>query len=118
LIQPYKRELLTRVARIGHWTVREHVCQLLPRLQKLTVAERRAALRTVRGYLRDGSSIVKACALECLVRLSHAPGFTAQRAEAPILVRHCADRGATPALRARARKMQRLLAKLAHRPRA
>ncbi|MBI2517937.1 MAG: hypothetical protein HYV95_13620 [Opitutae bacterium] len=113
LLQPYKRELLTRVALIEHWTVREHVCQLLPRLGKLTARERRAALRLVRGYLQDKSSIVKACALECLVRLSAAPGFAAQRAQAAILVDHCAARGNTAALRARARRMQRHLAKLA-----
>lgn len=116
LLQPYKKELLTRVARIDHWTVREHVCQLLPRLERLTAAERRTALDLVRGYLKDKSSIVKTCALECLVLLSQAPGFAAQRIKTAILVDHCARRGDTPALRARARKMQRLLAKLARDP--
>ena len=113
LLQPYKKELLTRVAKLDHWVVREHVCQLLPRLENLTVAERRAALVTVQGYLDGRSSIVKAFALECLVHLSAVPGFARDHAAITALVGRCAARGETAALRARARKMQRLLVKLA-----
>lgn len=111
LIQPYKRELLNRVAKIRHWVVREHVCLLLPRLTTLTVAERRRAFVMVEGYLDDPSSVVKAFALECLVHLSAAPGLDAERAAVAALAHRCADRGETAALRARARKMQRLLAR-------
>lgn len=111
LIQPYKRELLNRIAKIPHWVVREHVCQLLPRLTALTAAERRRALTLVAGYLDDRSSVVKAFALECLVHLSAAPGFSREQAEVAALVNRCATQGDTAALRARARKMQRLLAR-------
>jgi hypothetical protein len=111
LIQPYKRELLGRVAKSPHWVVREHVCQLLPRLTSLTAAERRRALALIGGYLDDRSSVVKAFALECLVHLSAAPGFGRERMAVAALVERCATRGDTAALRARARKMQRLMAR-------
>jgi len=117
LIQPYKMELLSRVARINHWVVREHVCQLLPRLTTLTTTERRRALALVRTYLDDKSSVVKAGALECLVHLTAAPGFARERAHVTALVNRCALAGDTAALRARARKMQRLLARRPRPPR-
>lgn len=110
LLQPYKREFLTRVARLDHWIVRAHVCQMLPRL-RLTRREREQALVLVQGFLDDRSSIVKAVALDCLVQLSLAPGFEAELAAVAALVDRCAARGDTPALRARARKMQRQLAR-------
>lgn len=109
LIQPYKEELLTQVAAIDDWVVRAHVCQMLPRLGGLTPAERRRALATVHGYLADRSSIVRALALECLVHLSRAPGFSRQRKTIDALVLRLTTAGGTPALRARARKMHRLI---------
>jgi hypothetical protein len=118
LLRPYKRELLTHVSKIGHWAVRSHLCQVLARLDNYTPPERRRTLALVRGWLTDKSSIVKAVALDCLVQLSLTPGFAAERAEAAALVEECATRGDTPALRARARKMRKLLAKLARPARA
>ncbi|AOS43893.1 hypothetical protein Verru16b_00951 [Lacunisphaera limnophila] len=113
LLRPYKRELLTRVVRIGHWSVRSHLCQVLARLDNYTPVERRRAITTVGGWLHDRSSIVKAVALDCAVQLSLAPGFAPERAAATRLVNECVQHGGTPALRARARKLQRQLAKLA-----
>lgn len=110
LLQPYKRELLTRVAASDHWVVREHVCQMLPRLEPLTPAERRTAVATVRGYLADRSSIVKTCALECLVRLSAPPAPAALRRDALAIVKAAAVRG-TPAMRARARLLLKRIAR-------
>ncbi len=111
LVQPYKRELLERVAAIDHWVVRSHVCQILPRLSALTAAERRSALARVRGYMEDRSSIVQAVALECLVRLSRASRFDRERREIEALVERCVAQGRTPALRARARGMKKLIAR-------
>lgn len=118
LLRPYKRELLTRVLQLDAWIVRAHACQILPRLDNLTAAERRRAWQTVQGFLTDRSSIVKAVALECLVRLSLPAKDASARRTTRRLVDACAASGDTPALRARARKMQRLLAKLARAPRA
>ncbi len=111
LVQPYKRELLERVAAINHWVVRSHVCQILPRLSALTASERRSALVRVRGYMDDRSSIVQAVALECLVRLSRAARFDRERREVDALVELCVAQGGTPALRARARGMKKLIAR-------
>lgn len=113
LLAPYKRELLTRVARIEHWVVRSRFCPILARVPNLTVRERRRAIALVRGWIDARSSVVKAVALDCVVQLSLAPGFGAERAAASALVEECAEHGATPALRARARLMRKQLAKLA-----
>lgn len=118
LLRPYKRELLTRVSRIGHWAVRSHLCQVLARLDNYTPLERRRAIALTRGWLNDPSSIVKAVALDCLVQLSLAPGFDEERAAATALVEECATHGETAALRARARLLQKQLAKLARVARA
>lgn len=113
LLQPYKQELLERVALIKHWVVREHVCQMLPRLDNLTATERRHGIALIQGYLDDRSSIVRACAVECLVHLSAPAGFFKERTRVIALVNDSAAHGDTPALRARARKMQRRLARAA-----
>lgn len=113
LLRPYKKELLTRVARLEHWMVRSRFCQILPRLDNLTPRERRRALAHVETFLSSPSSVVKATALDCLVQLSRAEGFAPEAAHVTELVDTCALRGDTPALRARARLMQKLLAKLA-----
>jgi len=115
LLLPYKRELLTQVSQIDLWIVRANLCLLLPRLTNLTAAERRRALALARSWMDRPSStiVVKVNAFECAVRLSLAPGFTAERAAAAALVEECAAHGETPALRARARIMGKLLAKLA-----
>lgn len=118
LLRPYKRELLTRVSRIGHWAVRSHLCQVLARLDNYTPAERRRTIALARSWLNDPSSIVKAVALDCLVQLSLAPGFGAERAAATAMVEECAMHGATAALRARARLLRTQLAKLARPARA
>lgn len=113
LIQPYKAELLTQVVAIDDWVVRAHLCQILPRLGGLTPAERRRALATVHGYLADRSSIVRALALECLVHLSRTAGFSRERKTVDALVLRLTTAGGTPALRARARKMQRFIQRAA-----
>ncbi len=107
LLQPHKRLVLERLANMEHWVVREHVCQLLPLLTNLSAAERRQALTTVEAYLDDQSSVVKAFALECLVRLSKAPGFENDARRVQQIVDRCVEHGASAALRARARKLVR-----------
>lgn len=118
LLRPYKRELLTRVSRIGHWAVRSHLCQILGRLDNYTPGERRRSITLIRGWLDEKSSIVKAVALDCLVQLSLAPGFAAERSAATAFVEECAAHGETAALRARARLLRKQLAKLARAARA
>ncbi len=112
LLLPYKRELLTRVWRIEHWIVRSHLCRMLPRLG-LNATERRRALALAHAWLRDGTIVVQADALECIVRLSTAPGIADGPAAAARLVEECAAHGGSPAVRARARILRKHLAKLA-----
>jgi hypothetical protein len=118
LLRPYKKELLTRVARIDHWVVRSRLCQMLGRLDNYTPNERRRTITTMRAWLGQKSSVVKAVALDCTVQLSLAPGFAPERAEAAALVEECASQGDTPAVRARARLLRKQLAKLARTARA
>lgn len=118
LIQPFKRDLLARVDEPDHWVVRAHLAQIVPRLRNLTPRERRRLIATLRGWLADKSSIVKAVALDACVQLSLAPGFEAARADAGRLVEDCAARGDTAALRARARLLRKRLAALARPARA
>lgn len=113
LLAPYKRELLTRVARIDHWVVRSRFCKILALVPNLTTAERRRALALVRGWIDDPSTVVKVTALDCLVQLSLAPGFEAERARAAARVEAWAEHGDTAAARARGRILRKQLAKLA-----
>lgn len=113
LLRPYKCEILTRVLAIDYWLVRSVTYRLLPRLDNLTPRERRRLIALLQAHLDDDSRAIQANALEGLVRLAAAPGFPAERERAATLVETCATRGDSPALRARARKMRRFLAKLA-----
>lgn len=113
LLFPYKRELLTGVARIEHWIVRSNLCHMLPRLKNLTARERQQALALARSWFGESSIVVKADALDCLVQLSLAPGFEAEKAAAAAFVEHCATHGDAPAVRARARLLRKQLVKLA-----
>jgi hypothetical protein len=115
LLLPYKRELLTRVSQIDQWIVRANLCHLLPRLTNLTAAERRRALALARSWMERPSStiVVKVNAFECVVRLSLTRGFEAERAAAVALSKERAAHGETAAMRARARIMCKLFAKLA-----
>lgn len=101
LIQPHKRLLLTHVAALPFWEVREHICLMLPRL-KLTAMERRRAFEIVRGYLGDKASIVRTFAMQAMVDLSE--GVPEMRDEACQVVESALSEG-TPAMRARARNL-------------
>jgi hypothetical protein len=118
LLLPYKRELLTRVARIDHWIVRSNLCHMLPRLTNLTATERRRAIALARSWIDRPGIVVKANALDCVVQLSLAPGHAAEHAAAVALIEDCATRGESPAVRARARILRKQLAKLARAARA
>lgn len=105
-IAPYKDEFLQHIMAMEHWIVRSNTCKILPLFSNLTAAERRRMFRWAESLLNDPSSIVKTCALECLARLSLVPGFSPELAQAAQYVEHSILYGDTPALRARARKLQ------------
>jgi len=108
-LAPYKSDFLNHIMALDHWIVRANVCKILPRFPNLNVTERRRMFRWAESLLPDPSSVVKACALDCLVRLSFAPHMSREFVLAQQHVQRSMIHGDTPALRARARKMDRLL---------
>jgi len=107
-LAPHKDEFIQHLMAMDHWIVRANTCKILPRFPTLTAAERRQMFRWAESHLGDSSSVVKACALDCLSRLSLAPGFPRERKQAAAHVQHSMRLGDTPALRARARLLERL----------
>ncbi len=106
-LQPHKRFLLRLAASSQQQELRWHLAQLLPRL-KLRSAQRRSAALTLRGYLADRSAIVRTFALQGLTDLA------LQDASLRPLARHWvrwAAREGTPAMRARAKRLERELAR-------
>jgi hypothetical protein len=101
LLQPHKAELLRFAAVCGRPNVRWHIAQMLPRLA-LAPAERSAALDILKGYLGDGSSIVKTCALQAIAELAERDERF--RAETIALLEASAQAG-TPAMRARGKHL-------------
>ncbi len=101
LLQPYKKPLIQRVAKIDQPEVRWHVCQLFSRLE-LTPKERRIVLAILSEYLRDESSIVKTFSMQALADIAEQ-----DVALRPGIVKRLErlTRSGTPAMRARGRRL-------------
>jgi hypothetical protein len=69
LLQPYKKELLRKIAWLEQQEIRWHVAQMLPRLT-LTKTERAATEAILSTYLEDKSSIVRTFAMQALAELA------------------------------------------------
>lgn len=103
ILHPYKDTVLRWMATVEDWTVREHVCLLLPRLH-LTARERREAFEIARSYLSDRSSIVRTFAMQAMFDLA-----TQDRDLMPDtldVLDHAVAKG-TAAMKARARMLLR-----------
>jgi hypothetical protein len=100
-LQPYKEDLLYRVATIDQQEVRWHVAQMLPRLD-LDVKEREIAVDILLGYLDDQSQIVKTFAMQALAEFALADESLRSRV-VPIL-RELTVTG-SPAMASRGRKL-------------
>lgn len=107
-LQPHKAALLGELSLVDQPELRWHVALMLPRLDLSTVEQRRV-FSTLLGFLGDGSSIVRTCALQALHDL--AQKYARWQPDATRLIEQHAATG-TPAIRARGRK---LLASLADR---
>jgi hypothetical protein len=68
-LQPYKEDLLQRVATIDQQEVRWHVAQMLPRLD-LSAGERARAVDILVGYMEDKSRIVRTFAMQALAEFA------------------------------------------------
>jgi hypothetical protein len=107
LLRPYKKPLLTQVARSDQQEVRWHLAQILPRLD-LSRSDRKRAVAILLSYLDDKSSIVRTFAMQGLadIALSDASYL------APVtkLIEEQTAAG-TPAMKSRGRKLLALLQK-------
>jgi hypothetical protein len=105
LLEAHKAELLGLLAEAQQQELRWHLAVMVPRL-RLTVPERRRAVKLLQTYLEDRSSIVKTFAMQGLADLSlQDPALRPMVTE---LIRSLARTG-TPAMRARGRKLLRQL---------
>jgi HEAT repeat protein len=69
LLQPYKRKLIGRVARIDQQEVRWHFAQIAPRLD-WTDKQRSRVIDILLSYMEDESAIVRTFSLQALVDLA------------------------------------------------
>ncbi|MCG8607304.1 hypothetical protein MJD09_20270 [bacterium] len=107
LIQPYKERLLSQVAQIDQWEVREQFAIIFPKL-KLTPRDIDRVIPILKDYLNYYSSIVRTCAMQALVDLAEIqPSF---EAEVVPIIKELTETG-TAAMRARGRKLLKVLAK-------
>jgi hypothetical protein len=105
LLYPHKRVILKKIAAIPQQEVRWHVAQIIPRLN-LSPTERDHAAAILFDYLEDKSSIVKTFAMQALADLAQRDSGLRKRV-APILEFLTAN--GTPAMRARGRKLLKIL---------
>jgi hypothetical protein len=106
-LQSFKKELLGLAAETSQPELRWHLAAMLPRLH-LSPAERQRAFRVLTEYLQDKSSIVKTFAIQGLFDLSVGdPGLRPQVEE----VLRVSLRDGTAAMRARSRKLIKLMEK-------
>jgi hypothetical protein len=68
-LNPFKRQILTKVACINQKEVRWHLAQILPRLS-LSKKERGLVYELMQSYLNDESSIVKTFAMQALTDIA------------------------------------------------
>jgi hypothetical protein len=100
-LKPYKKELLGLMAKTKEQELRWHLAAMIPRLP-LNTRERQLAVSLLHSYLEDRSSIVKTSALQGLADLTQHD--SSLRPKVIDLLRE-ATRNATPAMRARSRKL-------------
>jgi len=105
LLHPFKDELLGLLLEAEQKELRWHLAQMVPRFL-LTRSERHRAAEALRRHLDDTSSIVKTFALQGLAELAKAdPSLASETRE----ILEAAQRAGTPAMRARARKLLKVL---------
>jgi hypothetical protein len=101
VLRSYTRALLGLMAETAEAELRWHLAAIVPRLP-LKAKDRQLAVSLLRGYLEDGSSIVKTFALQGLADL--AQDDSDLQPEVLEMVRE-AGRSGKPAMKARSRKL-------------
>jgi hypothetical protein len=107
LLAPFKAELLGLLVEAEQQELRWHLALMIPRLA-LTKKERQCATEGLRRYLEDRSSIVKTFALQGLTELAAVDRSLLPEVRETLEAAECAG---TPAMRARARKLLKTLAR-------
>ena len=107
LLKPYKAELLGLLAEADRIERRWHLAQMIPRLP-LNEAERRRVAKVLQLYLEDQSSIVRTFALQALADLSG--GDDGLQVRVREILEESVVTG-TPAMKARARKLLKGMAR-------
>jgi hypothetical protein len=105
LLDRYKSELLGLLAETEQIVLRWHLALMVPRL-RLSATERQRAAAALQRYLEDRSSIVKTFALQGLADLAR--NDLALQSKVKQLLEAAVQSG-TPAMKARARKLLKLL---------
>lgn len=105
LLDRYKSELLGLLAETEQIELRWHLALMVPRL-RLSAAERPRAAAALQRYLDDRSSIVRTFALQGLADLAR--NDLALQSKVKQLLEAALQSG-TPAMKARARKLLKLL---------
>lgn len=105
LVRPFRARLLIFARAAESKELKWHAAQMLPRL-KLSAAERASAIALLRAYMTDPSRIVQVSALQALVEFALEDPRLVSRVR-PLII--ASSRAASPALRARARKLRALL---------
>ncbi len=102
---PFKPRLLRIAAQAEQQEARWHLAQIAPRLA-LTPRERASLLARLESWLDDPSAIVRACALEAIVRLANDGEDEDAHAHAQTLLADALTSNSA-AVRARARRLLR-----------
>jgi hypothetical protein len=100
-LQPYKNDLLGKIARNSQKEVRWHVAQMLPRLH-MSPDERDVASSILFRYLEDDSSIVRTFSMQGLADLAMQDASLRKRV---IPVLEFLTTTGSPAMRSRGRKL-------------
>ena len=100
-LEPFKAELIGRVAEIEQQEVRWHVAQMVPRLG-LTEEELERVVEILEGYLRDKSRIVKTSSMQALADLAEQDSTLLLKA-IELIEKH--TRTGSPAMQSRGRKL-------------
>ncbi|MBN1904766.1 MAG: hypothetical protein JW927_06685 [Deltaproteobacteria bacterium] len=100
-LKPYKKILLTTLAKAEQPEIRWHVAPMLARLS-LTTLEQKAVIEELRVYMNDKSSIVKTMAMQAIYDLTER--YEALRPLALLFIKELVDIG-TPAMKARGKKL-------------
>ena len=100
-LEPYKGELIGRVAEIEQQEVRWHVAQMIPRL-RLSEEELERVVEILKGYLQDKSRIVKTLSMQALADLVEQDSSLLPKV-IELLEKH--TRTGSPAMQSRGRKL-------------